>query len=123
MDRAGCLGWGHRHSAHQNLRLLQGCLGSVHGAECYGPQAGPSGLTPCSEPVYHLSHLCLRLWEQLLWCCLRDRATKALSSDKEVRHGLICEGGRSGLIVSIFQKGKLRLKEVIRLVQALPGGR
>lgn len=42
VDRAGCLGWGHRHSAHQNLRLLQGCLGSVQGAECYGPQAGPA---------------------------------------------------------------------------------
>lgn len=57
MERTGCLGCGHCPSVHQNLKHLQGCLGSVRGAECNGPQAGPSGLTPRAELVHGLSRV------------------------------------------------------------------
>ena len=45
-------GVGAQPFCHPNLRLLQGCLGPLQGAECSGPRASPSGLTPCSEPVH-----------------------------------------------------------------------
>lgn len=85
MERTGCLGCGHCPSVHQNLKRLQGCLGSVRGAECNGPQAGPSGLTPRAELVHGLSRVPRPMSMALGAAALARLARKALSSDKEVQ--------------------------------------